>query len=277
MCEWGRRGQSWGIAAAATGVAAGRETTVFRIGTSTRTITRTTASTTARSARTARAAAAAALTLAALGGVTQASAGTASATPATPVTSTTSAAAPAAPTREDGRHPRPASVSGSARIMYAFAPKDEIRFTVDARQAPYTHVFPGTRLEHGLPTDAEGTVKISHHSAETGRTYTGEATVDCLATGGPVATLTAVVTESDVLTVGDRIGLSIYQGEDGDGEVGDGRGGARLGFSWGIGDMALDAAGKPYQPVVGTCMAPAPFAPVLQGGYKVHHADIEVR
>lgn len=228
---------------------------------------------TARTSRTARTAAAAALALAALVGVAPASAA--------------SDSAAASPAREGGRHPRPASVSGSARIMYAYAPKDEIRFTVDARQVPYTHLFPGTRLEHGLPTDAEGTVRISHHSAEKGRTYTAEARVDCLATGGPVATLTAVVTRSDVLTVGERIGLSIYQGsadedgdgtgDDGTGDNGNGRTGARLGFSWGIGNMALDAAGKPYQPVVGTCMAPAPFAPVLQGGYEVHHADIEVR
>ncbi|MFI5643320.1 hypothetical protein [Kitasatospora sp. NPDC051705] len=160
-------------------------------------------------------------------------------------------------------------------------PDDEIWFTVDARAEPYTHLFPGTRLEKGLPTDARGAVHFSHHSAETGRTYTADAEVDCLATGGPVATLTAVVTRSDTGEVGHRIGLSIYQGRDGgrvDGSGGGaGRDGARLGFSWGVGNVDVGADGKPYQPVVGTCMAPAPFAPVLRGGFTVHHTELEVR
>ncbi|MFJ9697048.1 hypothetical protein [Kitasatospora sp. NPDC101183] len=181
--------------------------------------------------------------------------------------------APASASPSRAHHLALASVKGSARIMYAYSPKDDIRFTIDAQAAPYTHRFPGTRLENGLPTDAEGTVLVSHHSAEKNATFTAEARVDCLATGGPVATLTAVVTKSAVLTVGQRIGLSVYQGS-GDDEDG---GGARLGFSWGIGNADVDASGKPYQPVVGTCMAPAPFAPVVHGGYQVHHADIEVR
>ncbi|MBV6698217.1 hypothetical protein KV557_13885 [Kitasatospora aureofaciens] len=180
---------------------------------------------------------------------------------------TLTAAAPApTPTPARADNHRPASVHGTGRISYAFAPDDEIRFTVDAQAAPFTHPFPGVpKLEHGLPTDARGTVSWSHRDAATGKVYRAEAAVDCLVTGGPVATLTAVVTSSDVGTVGERIGLSIY---DGHGK------GSRLGFSWGIGNLDVDATGQPRQAVTGTCMAPAPFAPVVDGGYTVHHTEL---
>ncbi len=216
--------------------------------------------------RAARAAAAVTLALAALTGVAPASATTAS-TP-TAATATTS------PAHQDARPARPASVSGTARISYAFVPDDEIWFTVDAQAVPYSRRFPGTALADGLPTDARGTVRYSHRTAADGQVHSAEAEVDCLATGGPVATLTAVVTRSDIDNVGQRIGLSVYQGREGDAG---GHGGGRLGFSWGIGNMDVDANGAPYQPVVGTCMAPAPFAPVLRGGFTVHHTELEVR
>ncbi|MQS11354.1 hypothetical protein F7Q99_03365 [Streptomyces kaniharaensis] len=179
---------------------------------------------------------------------------------------TLTAAAPApAPGSDSDHHTRPASVSGTGRISYAFSPSDEIWFTVDAQAAPFTHPFPGVdKLEHGLPTDARGTVRWSHRDASTGTVYRAEAAVDCLVTGGPVATLTAVVTTSDIGNVGERIGLSIY----------DGHGRSRLGFSWGIGNLDVDAAGRPRPAVTGTCMAPAPFAPVVNGGFTVHHTEL---
>ncbi|MFH9350893.1 hypothetical protein [Kitasatospora sp. NPDC017646] len=74
-----------------------------------------------------------------------------------------------------------------------------------------------------------------------------------------------MITKSNGLPVGQRIGLSVYDGN--------GHGKDRLGFSWGVGNMALDDDGNPYQPVVGTCMALAPFAPVTRGGYTVHSVD----
>ncbi|MEU9042910.1 MULTISPECIES: hypothetical protein [unclassified Kitasatospora] len=221
---------------------------MFRIRTRAHADTRITRVT--RATRAARGAAAAGLALAALTGVAPAS-----------------ATATNPPAHQDGRAARPASVSGTARISYAFAPADEIWFTVNAQAAPYTHRFPGTQVADGLPTDARGTVRFSHRTADTGKVYSAEAEVDCLTTGGPVATLTAVVTTSDVGNVGQRIGLSIYQGG--------GHDDGRLGFSWGIANVDVDAGGKPYQPVVGTCMAPAPFAPVLRGGFTVHHTELE--
>ncbi|MEU1509052.1 hypothetical protein [Kitasatospora sp. NPDC005748] len=207
------------------------------------------------SARVVRGAAAAGLALAGLAGIAPASA-----------TGTTGpAAGPSVP--QDGRPGRPASVSGTARIWYAITPDDEIRFTLDAWAEPYTRPLPGTQASEGLPTDARGTIRYSHRKAATGEVYSAEAEVDCLSTGGPVATLTAVVTRSDVGNTGERIGLSVYQGT--------GHGDGRLGFSWGVANMDMGADGKPYQPVVGTCMAPAPFAPVLRGGFTVHHTELE--
>ncbi|MFE3503954.1 hypothetical protein [Kitasatospora sp. NPDC059160] len=157
-----------------------------------------------------------------------------------------------------------ARVSGSGRIHYAPRPDDEIRFTVDAVAAPGSRPLPG--IPHGLPTDARGTVHFSHRVVGTGEVHQADAAVDCLATGGPVATLTAVITKSDAMPVGQRIGLSIYDAP--------GHGRDRLGFSWGVGNVDVDKDGKPYQPVVGTCMALAPFAPVTSGGFTVHSVEL---
>ncbi|MER7673051.1 hypothetical protein ABTY61_31975 [Kitasatospora sp. NPDC096128] len=157
-----------------------------------------------------------------------------------------------------------ARVSGSGRIHYALRPDDEIRFTVDAEGAPGSRPLPG--IPHGLPTDARGTVHFSHHVVGTTEVHEADATVDCLATGGPVATLTAVITKSDVMPVGQRIGLSVYDAH--------GHGRDRLGFSWGVGNADVDKDGNPYQPVVGTCMALAPFAPVTSGGFAVHSVEL---
>lgn len=164
-------------------------------------------------------------------------------------------------------HTRAASVSGSGRIVYDYAPDDEIRFTVDATAVPFSRPFPGIpALARGLPTDARGTVTISHRVAATGQIGHAEAAVDCLVTGGPVATLTAVVTASDVQPVGERIGLSVYDSH--------GKGKDRLGFSWGVVNMDPDAEGRPRPGITGTCMAPAPFNPVVEGGYHVHHTEL---
>ncbi|MFJ6382472.1 hypothetical protein ACIQI7_21020 [Kitasatospora sp. NPDC092039] len=208
-------------------------------------------------ARVARASVAGGLVLAALTGVAPASASGAG----------TASADAVASDHRDGRPARPASVSGSARISYAFSPDDEIWFTVDAQAAPYTHPLPGTNAPDGLPTDARGTVRYSHRVAATGEVHSAEAEVDCLSTGGPVATLTAVIPASNTGNAKERIGLSVHQGS--------GREGGRLGFSWGVANLDVGEDGKPYQPVVGTCMAPAPFAPVIRGGFAVHHTELE--
>lgn len=49
--------------------------------------------------------------------------------------------------------------------------------------------------------------------------------MDCLVTSGRTATLTAIVTKSNVEDVGARLGISVQQGGKGEPD--------RLGFSWG--------------------------------------------
>ncbi|MFE7562535.1 hypothetical protein [Kitasatospora sp. NPDC057500] len=228
-------------------------------------------------ARAIRAAVAGGLVLAAFAGVAPASAnGAAPADAATVGTAAVGATAVdtakadgAAADQRGGKPGRPASVSGTGRISYAFSPDDEIWFTVDARADPYTRPVPGTGAADGLPTDARGTIRFSHREARTGKVYSTVGEVDCLSTGGPVATLTAMVSTPDTGGGKARIGLSILQG--------DGREGGRLGFSWGVANLDVGEDGQAYQPVVGTCMAPAPFAPVIRGGFDVHHTELQPR
>ncbi|MEW1549659.1 hypothetical protein [Streptomyces tsukubensis] len=157
-----------------------------------------------------------------------------------------------------------ARVKGSARIHFTLRPRDTIRFSVDATAVPYSKPFPGAPT--GLPTDARGTLRFSHFLPETGRTGWAVADVDCLSTGGKTATITAVVRKTNVGRVGKRVGISFQQGEHG--------APSRAGFSWGIVnvDGGTDSGG--HAGGTGTCQAPAPFAPAVEGGYRVTHAEV---
>ncbi|MEO3753228.1 hypothetical protein [Streptomyces sp. B6B3] len=166
-------------------------------------------------------------------------------------------ASPAAPTPA---RPEKASVVGSARVFFHYAPDDDIRFAFDAHRAPFTR--PTDEAPQGTPTDARGTVTFTHRFAGEDVTYVVEAEVDCLLTGGPVATLTAIVTWSShgQTEVGQRLGFSVHDGD------ADGAGGGqdRMGFSWGAAD------GRDLRP----CLAPAPFTEVTAGDYTVRHANV---
>ncbi|GAA2109985.1 hypothetical protein [Actinomadura alba] len=165
--------------------------------------------------------------------------------------------------------PATASVTGSAQVRLTYWPDDDVRtFTFDARATPYSSPKPGAPA--GLPTDAKGTVKISHWVADENVAVRMEGRVDCLVTSPGVATLTAVVTKADEPVadqIGTRLGLSVY----------DGRGGrdkARVGFSWSVVNADQNKAGEWGPGRAGTCMAPAPYAPVTKGGYTVRHVDL---
>ncbi|QDY78040.1 hypothetical protein [Streptomyces qinzhouensis] len=171
--------------------------------------------------------------------------------------------AAAAPAGED-RGAATARVKGSARIHFTLRPQDTIRFTIDATAVPYSKPLPG--VPTGLPTDARGTLRFSHYIPETGRTGWAVADVDCLSTGGKTATVTAIVRKTNVERVGKRVGISFQQGENG--------APSRAGFSWGIvnADGGTDGAGAAGG--TGTCQAPAPFAPAIDGGYRVTHTEV---
>ncbi|MEU6181647.1 hypothetical protein [Streptomyces coeruleorubidus] len=159
-----------------------------------------------------------------------------------------------------------ASVHGAGRISYAYSPDDDIRFTVDAEATPFARPQPGSPLP-ALPTAAKGTVTVKHYSPAHDSTGWSKAKVDCLVTGGGTATLTAVVVEPNVSEPGKRFGLSIQRGRGGEPD--------RLGFGWDIVNFeprAMDD--QDVELPTGTCMAPAPFAPVVKGGFTVKHADL---
>ncbi|MEU9486424.1 hypothetical protein AB0D83_22610 [Streptomyces decoyicus] len=157
----------------------------------------------------------------------------------------------------------PGRVSGRARVFYRYSPHDDIRFSVDATAAPFSRPVNG--LPHGMPTDARGTVTIYHWSPEKKQGRRAQASVDCLVTGGDTATLSAVVTKSeDPEEIGDRLGFSVKNG---------GPGMGRFGFSWAVSNVDV-VDGNAAFPHVGTCMAPAPFASVVKGGFKVTHAEL---
>lgn len=93
-------------------------------------------------------------------------------------------------------------------------------------------------------------------------------------TGARTATFTAIVNRADPEVaewVGQRRGFSVYDGDDRDRS---GRDRDRFGFSWGVANTDTDEKGEPVMGRVGTCMAPAPFAPVLEGGFTVHHTEL---
>ncbi|MDL4772782.1 hypothetical protein [Actinomadura xylanilytica] len=176
-----------------------------------------------------------------------------------------SAAPPAAPAGE----PKTASVTGSAEFRLTFAPDHDVRsFTFDAHAAPYSRPLPELNVPHGLPTDARGTVKISHYVVALKQILRAEAEVDCLSTSPGNAAFTAKVTRADgplADWVGKRLGFSVQDG---------GRHHDRVGLSWVVGNITENAQGKPVESTVGSCMAPAAFAPVTKGGYTVRHADL---
>ncbi|GHJ36942.1 hypothetical protein [Streptomyces sp. TS71-3] len=168
--------------------------------------------------------------------------------------------------------PRYASVTGAAEFVLPYVTDNDIRsFTFDAHAAPYSRPLPDAPT--GLPTDARGTVKVSHYSAERDITYTSEGQVDCLVTGPRTAILTAVITKvspGGPPDLGKRIGFSVL-----DGGADAGRSKDRVGFSWnGVNLLPGKGTDETPEAEVGTCMAPAPYAPVTRGGYTVHHADL---
>ncbi|MFF9868103.1 hypothetical protein ACF1G0_22250 [Streptomyces sp. NPDC013953] len=177
----------------------------------------------------------------------------------------TSSTASSAEQRTDHRRPGAARIVGSGDFVLPYLNDNDVRsFSFDAVAAPYSTPRPG--LPTGLPVDARGTVRISHHSADQNVTYTFDGQVECLVTGPNTATVTALITKvshEETGLLGKRVGLSVHDG---------GKGGKadRVGFSWN--GVNLLPNGEDAE--VGTCMAPAPYAPVVKGGYTVTHAEL---
>ncbi|MFI1369347.1 hypothetical protein [Streptomyces griseochromogenes] len=156
----------------------------------------------------------------------------------------------AATAAETGAHGVPHIVDepmlkGSAKLKRGSG--DNAYFSVDA---------------HGFADKAHGTFYVSHHiGPEWGGYFKGH--IDCLLTGGPVAVVTGVVSESHFKDapgmphVGDlkgkRFGFTVL--DDGKKD--------RLGYSWAIDGLPKKSVGK--------CESSAPFETLEKGDYTVHH------
>ncbi|KOG53895.1 hypothetical protein ADK76_25770 [Streptomyces griseoflavus] len=114
---------------------------------------------------------------------------------------------------------------------------------------------------HGFaPTDvggtSRGTFHFSHHSADGKRDADFEGRVDCLLTGGRVATATGIITRSDHpdrRVIGKRVGFTVYDNGRHD----------QVGYSW-----AVDSIPKMNVP---RCLSAAPYETVKNGDFTVQH------
>ncbi|MFI1968553.1 hypothetical protein BLA24_05725 [Streptomyces cinnamoneus] len=153
--------------------------------------------------------------------------------------------ATAGPAHVAGKAADEPSLTGFGKLKRE--PGDNPYFAVDAR---------------GFGDKAHGDFYVSHHvGKEWGGHFKGR--VDCLLTGGPVAVVTGVVTESEfkgapgMPDVGDlkgkRFGFTVM--DDGKHD--------RVGYSWAMDGMPKNSVGK--------CVSSAPFETLEKGDYSVHH------
>ncbi|MFC9000036.1 Repetin [Streptomyces rochei] len=149
---------------------------------------------------------------------------------------TTGAAVATGP--HEGQPPREAAALTGTAGLYRSA-GDDITFAFDAHLA----------AEHrDDPLEATGTFEFSHYL--NGEGARAKAEVDCLITGGDVAVVTGVVTDSDLPGAeGRRVGVTVHDLGRHD----------RLGYSWA-------ATGSPAQGgELPRCVSTAPFEKVARG------------
>ncbi|TNH26598.1 hypothetical protein FHG89_20420 [Micromonospora orduensis] len=162
----------------------------------------------------------------------------------------------------------PARLTGSAEFALPYGQDDDVRsFAFDVRSVPYSRPIPLPGGENGSPADATGTVRVAHRLATQGITVRFEAAVDCMITSPGHATLTAIVTRADEQAsdfLGKRVGFSVQDG---------GRNRDRVGFTWAA-SADQNEAGQWGPSRIGTCLAPAAFATVTHGDYRVRHAEL---
>ncbi|MFD9441960.1 Repetin [Streptomyces sp. NPDC060006] len=144
----------------------------------------------------------------------------------------------AAPSGSSGRSPREAAaLTGSAKLYRSAG--DDITFSFDAHLAAE---------DTADPLKATGTFEWSHYAG--GKGAWAKAEVDCLITGGKVAVVSGVVTDSDLPGAkGKRVGITVHDtgGQD------------RLGYSWASTGSPVETEGLPK------CVGSAPFEKVRKG------------
>ncbi|MFD9336231.1 hypothetical protein ACFWBF_17735 [Streptomyces sp. NPDC060028] len=169
-----------------------------------------------------------------------------------PGSASASASASASVSGEAKKAPKESSLTGSAKMYRADG--QQVRFSFDA------HGFaPAEPDEPDAPAGtSRGTFRFSHYSADGKQGAYAEGRIDCLLTGGPVATATGVITRSDLPAdaVGKRVGFTVYDGK-GDGKK------DRVGYSWAV--AGFDGLEVPK------CLSAAPYETVESGDFKVEH------
>lgn len=138
---------------------------------------------------------------------------------------------------DSARQPREAaSLTGSAKIRRPTG--EDMHFSFDAHLAAE---------DHDAPQRATGTFEFSHYL--NGQGARAKAEVDCLITGGKVAMVSGVVTDTDLDQIrGHRIGITVHDAGTVD----------RLGYSWAV----TEDMGPKDLP---RCVSSAPFNRVEKG------------
>jgi hypothetical protein len=144
----------------------------------------------------------------------------------------------AAPQREAAPAQREAAaLTGTAKLYRSAG--DDITFSFDAHLAAQ---------DTADPTKATGTFEFSHYLD--GKGARAKAKVDCLLTGGKVAVVSGVITDSDLPGAeGKRVGVTVHDVGRHD----------RLGYSWASTGSPAETKGLPR------CVSSAPFEKVGKG------------
>ncbi|MEV0640562.1 Repetin [Streptomyces sp. NPDC050619] len=151
------------------------------------------------------------------------------------LTATAAASASAAASEEKRREA--AALTGSARMQRPDAGED-LMFSFDAHLAV---------KDRDDPSRATGTFEFSHYLNGTGAWAKAE--VDCLVTGGKVAVVSGVVTDTNLDEIkGHRVGVTVHDTGDAD----------RVGYSW----AATEDMGPADLP---RCVSSAPYEKVEKG------------
>ncbi|MEU0694435.1 Repetin [Streptomyces niveus] len=130
-----------------------------------------------------------------------------------------------------------AALTGTAKLYRSLG--DDITFTFDAHLAAE---------DTNDPSKATGTFRFSHYL--NGEGASAEVKVDCLVTGGKVAVVSGVITESDLEGAeGTRVGVTVHDLGRKD----------RLGYSWASTGSPVDQGPLPK------CVSSAPFETVRAG------------
>ncbi|MGW1890716.1 hypothetical protein ACWCP6_10735 [Streptomyces sp. NPDC002004] len=130
-----------------------------------------------------------------------------------------------------------AALTGSAKLYRSAG--DDITFTFDAHLAA---------KDNADPSKATGTFRFSHYL--NGEGAWAKARVDCLVTGGKVAVVSGVITDSALPGAkGKRVGVTVQDTGRHD----------RLGYSWASTGSPAETKGLPK------CVSSAPFEKVRKG------------